>query len=280
MHVMILGGTGNIGAAIVNQLHQQGATLSVLCRSTASCQKAESMGATPLQGDLCDPTRWARHLQTADALVHVACNFDHAMAATDHHVTTAIIEQAKIRSAALKVLYTGGIWCFGSADEVITEQTQKAPVEAFRWMVENGQKLQNAQGLETQIIHPANVVSFDQQLIPSILHHELADTGSVRVPVDKIHHWPRVEVNNLAEMYVLALSGGAAGNEYLAAADGGTRLEDIAAPLMPEGSNPVEVLPIEYWTQKYGHWASGYACNQQVSSQHALDTLGWQAKHF
>ena len=79
MQVLILGGTGSIGAPVVRALVGRGHHVIALARSDSSATKAASLGANPLSGDIAAAERWLPALPPLDAVVHLACDFGSEM---------------------------------------------------------------------------------------------------------------------------------------------------------------------------------------------------------
>ncbi len=71
--ILVTGGTGNQGGAVLRALLQQGAKVHALCRSTQSeaAKAIAELGATLLQGDLDDPESYQAHLQNIDGIFSV-----------------------------------------------------------------------------------------------------------------------------------------------------------------------------------------------------------------
>jgi uncharacterized protein YbjT (DUF2867 family) len=72
VQVLILGGTGSIGAPVVRALVGRGHHVIALARSDSSATKAASLGANPLSGDIAAAERGLPALPPLDAVVHLA----------------------------------------------------------------------------------------------------------------------------------------------------------------------------------------------------------------
>lgn len=66
MNVLVTGGTGTVGSAVVKELGGRGVTVSVLTRDPAKLKDAK--GITPVQGDLLDPASVRRVFDGVDAV--------------------------------------------------------------------------------------------------------------------------------------------------------------------------------------------------------------------
>jgi uncharacterized protein YbjT (DUF2867 family) len=81
MRALVTGGSGFLGAYVVQELHRRGHEVAALARSTAAADKIYSLGAEPVLGDLDDPASIGEAFTaaSADALVNVASlGFGHA----------------------------------------------------------------------------------------------------------------------------------------------------------------------------------------------------------
>src|ERR1700759_286977 len=99
LRILLLGGTGSIGAAVVRELISRGHEVHGLARSQASALRLAGFGARPLPGDIASPETWPGRLPQLDAAVHAACEFDSDMGAVDRrlldHLLPALGAQAK-----------------------------------------------------------------------------------------------------------------------------------------------------------------------------------------
>ncbi|HET6167338.1 MAG TPA: NmrA family NAD(P)-binding protein [Marmoricola sp.] len=70
--IVVAGGTGELGTAVVRRLLAQGRDVAVIARSPASADRAERIGASTLAGDLRDPDSLAGICDGVDAVVATA----------------------------------------------------------------------------------------------------------------------------------------------------------------------------------------------------------------
>ena len=75
MRVLVLGGTGSIGAPVLRGLVARSHDVIALARSESSAAKIIGFGATPLRGDIGTPEQWIGKLPPLDAVVQLACDF-------------------------------------------------------------------------------------------------------------------------------------------------------------------------------------------------------------
>lgn len=72
MSVVVTGGSGVVGAALVRRLVSDGEAVSVLCRSPQAADVVRSLGAEPLVGDILDLGSLRAAFGGADLIYHVA----------------------------------------------------------------------------------------------------------------------------------------------------------------------------------------------------------------
>ena len=281
MKVLILGGTGLIGAAVTRELVCTGHQVRGLCRSSQAATRLASMGAEPLSGDLTRPTPWHEHLLWADVLIHVAASFCNQMAAIDDAVVSAIQKAGRKRKTPLRGIYTGGAWLYGeTGDRVAVETHPLIPIDAFAWMARNARLLEASPGLETAILHPAQVWTetggaFDRMLDQARYDHPIEIWGGLHI------RWPLVHADDLAVAYrLLAETPGLTGSFNIAS--------EAAAPLRrifheivkTSGHDGSYIVRSRDWVRRtHGPLAEGPALDQQMSAAKAQEVLGWTPRH-
>ncbi len=270
--VLVTGGTGNIGSAVVAELLQYDYQVSVLCRSEQSAEKALKLGAHVISGDIQQPEVWLEQLNQFDGLIHLACGFGEDMGQVDMALMRAVAQATAERDQTLTLLYTSGCWTYGNHSDLITEQTPKTSIPAFQWMLDSIAYLKQQPSIDLRVVSPVNVVDKEAPSVPPILLWELERMGQPCVPESEQLCWALVERGNLAELYRLVLEKGRAGEEYIAAGDEAVTVGGLGQQLSDQ---PVKVVPISEWQQVYGDWAQGYGLNQPFSSAKAIKELGW-----
>ncbi len=273
--VLVTGGTGNIGSAIVAELVQHDYRVSVLCRSEQNESRARLMGAEVVSGGIKEPAAWLEELEHFDALIHTACGFGQDMGLIDMQFMKAITEDSSKRLSPLILIYTSGCWVYGNSEQIISEQTAKTPLPEFQWMQDSIDFLQAQPTIDLRVVSPANVVSKAQKNVPLILHWELDRCGQPCIPSIAQLSWSLVERNNLAELYRLVLEKGQRGEEYIGSGQAKVNVAELAGQLSPL---PIKKVPIDEWCEHYGAWTEGYAMKQEFSSKKATTELGWQPR--
>lgn len=282
MRVLVLGGTGSIGGAVVRVLQERGHDVLALGRSAQACQALQKAGAIPVEGDIREPVNWIDVVQHVDGIVHSATVWGEDMGQVDRQLVEALLEKLKQDSSSTAFVYTGGCWLYGETGNVVaTENTLFKPPVSYAWSIPVIQMVLAASCARGMVIHPAMVYERNGGVFEHIFE-DARHLGYVRVIGGENVRWPLVHRDDLAHLYALMLERGKQGDVYNAAAIHGVPIgiitRTIARRLGIE-ADPV-VCDVETAKTEIGSWAEGYALDQQMSGQKATQTLGWRPKHL
>ena len=283
MQILVLGGTGSIGSAVVRQLIARGHAVLGLARSESSANRLAGVGASPILGDIASPEGWTGQLARVDAVIHAACDFDSEMGAIDRRLLDGLLPALGRQPNKPRFIYTGGCWLFGATgNEVATEEAALRPLPAFAWMVPHLRRILAAPEVDGIVIHPAMVYMADG----GVFHHFARDAAkhrAVRVVESESVRWPLVHRDDLANLYALALERAPAKSTYIGAANDGVRVGQIArafAKRFGTRDQEPQIMSAEAAADEWGEWARGYALDQRLSGAKAQRELGWQPVHL
>jgi nucleoside-diphosphate-sugar epimerase len=283
LRVLVLGGTGSIGSAVVRELVGRGHGVCGLTRSDASAAKLSQLGATPLTGDIAAPELWAAKLPPLDAVIHAACDFNVEMGALDRHLLDVLLPVLAAQPKKPRFIYTGGCWLFGATgDQVATEETPFRPLPAFAWMVPQLRRILEAPEIEGIVIHPAMVYAPGGGVFLRFAQ-EAVERDAIRVVGSENVHWPLVHSEDLATLYALALEHAPARSNYIGAGIEGLAVGRIArafARRFGTRHHDPEIVSAEAVAAELGAWARGYALDQRLSGAKARRELGWKPRHL
>jgi nucleoside-diphosphate-sugar epimerase len=283
VRVVVLGGTGSIGSALVRELVERGHDVWGLARSDNSAVKLNGFGATPVAGDIARPERWARRLPQVDAVVHAACDFSTEMGAIDARLLDVLLPSLAAQPEKPRFVYTGGGWLFGAtSDDVATEESPFRPLPAFAWMVPHLGRILEAAEVDGIVIHPA-MVYVPAGGVFRRFARDAVERDAVRVVEGEEVHWPLVHSEDLASLYALALERAPARSSYIGAAIEGLAVGRIARAFAKRfGRRRLEpqIISPDAIAAELGDWAKGYALGQRLSGAKAQRDLGWRPKHL
>jgi nucleoside-diphosphate-sugar epimerase len=283
VQVLILGGTGSIGAPVVRALVGRGHHVIALARSDSSATKVASLGANPLGGDIAAAERWLPALPPLDAVVHLACDFGSDMVDVDRRLLDGLLPHLAAQPNQARFIYTGGCWLFGATgNEVANEQSPFRPLQAFAWMVPHLQRVLETKGIAPIVIHPAMVYEPAAGVFAYFVA-EARKRRPIRVVGGEHVRWPLVHRDDLADLYVLALERGTSRTSYIGAAIPGLPVGRIARAIAQRfglRDHVPKIVSADAIAAELGDWARGRAMDQQLSGEKARRELGWMPVHL
>lgn len=282
MRILVLGGTGSIGSAIVACLVARGHAVTALARSKASAAKAAAMGAAPLHGDIAAPRAWVAARGACDAVIHAANTFGDDMAAIDRHLMEAMLGRLSRRDDAPALVFTGGCWLFGeSRGRAIDETAPFDTLPEFQWAVDHIGDLMRHDTVRGIAIHPGMVYDGTGGVFRHF-RDAARNGGPVRVVGDAGITWPLVHARDLAELYALAVERAERGGVYHGVVLDAVEAMDIARAVSRRFGLDDEprIVPADDFAAEHGDWARGYALSQRISGAKARRDLGWMPRHL
>ena len=164
MRVLVLGGTGSIGASVVRALISRRHEVLGLARSDSAASSLGAQGVQPVRGDVRWPEEWADLAESVDALVQVAGDFTADADSLGRNLISALLRRLHARNVGPPpaYIYTGGCWLYGNtADRVATEESPfDAPAE-WAWSIDHLNMILGAAQVRGIVIHPAMVYERD-----------------------------------------------------------------------------------------------------------------------
>lgn len=269
MQVFLTGGTGYIGSAVLRTLVSRGHGVTALVRSEASAAQVREAGATPLLGDLTDTDWLTDQVRAADAAVHAASPGDETTVAVDTSVAQAVT--TAFAGTGKAYVHTGGIWSYGT-NPAITEDSPLDPPELTAWRPGVEKIVLAGDGLRGQVVAPAVVYGHGAGL-PTLLAGPEVDLIG-----DGAQHWTTVHVDDLAELYLLALDHGRAGATYIGASGQNPTVRDMAEAAARSAEPRAEIRPqsVEETRARFGApLAEALLLDQQATGAAARAELGW-----
>jgi nucleoside-diphosphate-sugar epimerase len=266
--VLLTGATGFIGSAVLRALLAEGDDVTALVRSPESAAAVSALGATAVRGTMNDLTTVASAAAASDGVIHVASPGDASSAATEGAFVDAVL--GALHKTDIPFVTTGGVWVFGNGAD-LTEESPWNPPALTAWRGEVEDRVR-ASSVNTTIIAPALVYGPGGTGIPSLLLPD-AD-GNVRLVGDGHQHWSTVNVDDLADLYVLALKKAADDGYYLASSGQCPTVLEIATA----AAHGATIVPetVEETQGRFGvYFADALLLDQQASGAAARRDLGW-----
>ncbi|TAM76696.1 NAD-dependent epimerase/dehydratase family protein [bacterium] len=280
MNVFVIGATGYIGSAIAEALKAAGHQVLGSARSDEAKQRLRAAGVEPAAADITDPTSLIAPAERADAAIYVV---------QYNGPDGADVEGAALRSLVdalagtnKPLLYTSGVWIYGSTgDRVADEQSphDPTPLVAHRPQLERIVLDGVARGVHTVVIRPGDVYGRGRG-IPAMWIQSAKQGGAARFVGDGGSHWPVVHVEDLAQLYVLALTKAHAGSVYNAGDETAFTVREMAeaASHGAGARGNVAAWPLEQARQTLGAFADALVLDMRITSRKAREEIGWQPR--
>lgn len=286
MSIFITGASGFVGGTVARRLLAAGHSVRGLIRDPSKAEALKALGIEPVIGSLEDSSLLTREAQQSDGVIHAA-DSDHRAA------IEALIEG--LRDSGKPLLHTSGSSVIGDdalgnsvSEAIFDEETPMVvePVKQPRRDIELRVLAASAEGVRAVVICPSNIYGSGTGLNPrSVQIPFLVDDarkGRVVHTVGRgVNRWSNVHIEDVAELYLLALEKAPAGAFYFienGEASFGEIGEAIARRLK---LGPVESLTVEQATERWGkvHAHYTFGSNSRVRAKRARKELGWAPRH-
>jgi nucleoside-diphosphate-sugar epimerase len=274
MHIFLTGGTGYVGAAVLDALVRAGHRVDALVRNRERAARVQARGARPVIGDLSDPKTYAGTAALADGAIHTAFEYSPRGAEIDGTAVETLLRPVTGRERF--VIYTSGIWVLGNQQAPADETAALEPAAIVAWRPAREQRVLAAagDGLRTAVVRPGIVYGGSRGIVSDLLKD--AANGLVRVIGPGTNHWPLVYDRDLGELYLRIATTASASGVFHANDEGDERVNDIVTAIA--GHVPVRPsvrrVPLPEASKKLGPVAEALALDQVVRSPRAR-AIGW-----
>src|SRR5260221_9646696 len=113
MRVLLTGGTGYVGSAVLESLVRGGHHVDALVRNTEGAATVQARGAHPVLGDLSQPASWRGAAAAADGSIHAAAQSG-ARARQVDEMAVGVLPSAPPKGKRF-LGFTPGVWVLGPA---------------------------------------------------------------------------------------------------------------------------------------------------------------------
>ncbi|MET8989114.1 NAD-dependent epimerase/dehydratase family protein [Nonomuraea wenchangensis] len=290
MRVFVTGATGYIGGSVADRMLRTGHHVTGLARSPEKARMLERLGVTPVLGTLDDQPLLAEQAQAADAVVNAADS--------DHRGAVEALVEA-LAGSGKPLLHTSGSSIVGTdsrgepsgeifGEEIFDSQSswrpaddKEARVAIDRYVLAaSSRKVRSVVLCNTLIYGHGHGLSRDSVQIPA-LARQAHKTGTVRRIGAGRNIWSNVHIDDVADLYLLALDAAPAGSFYFVE-NGEASFADITAAIAEAlGLGSAEAWGIDAAIQEWGYEAAVFALgsNSRVRGERARAQLGWRPRH-
>lgn len=273
MRVFVTGATGYVGAAVVEALRAAGHGVLGLARSDDAAAKLGDAGAEALRGSLEDLDVLARGAREADAVIHAGATGRPGQDAVDTAAAGAMLDA--LEGSGKPFIYTSGLWVLGDTGGGVADEdapVRPAAIVAWRGNLERAVIDAGKRGIRSVVLRPG-VVYGRGGGTPGTFVSAARRKAVVRYVGDGRQRWPFVHVDDLADLYVLALDA-PAGTVLNAVSGPSLPVREVAEAAAEANGARAEAWPLDDARAVLGVYADALALDQQVSAERAR-SLGW-----
>ena len=274
MRIFLTGGSGYIGAAVLDAFVRAGHHVDALVRNSEKAAQVQARGGHPVLGDLSTAASYADSAAAADGVVHTAFEFSPRGPQVDATVLDTVLALPPVQGRFL--IYTSGVWVLGPAPAPADESAPINAMEISSWRPAHETRvLRAAHGyLRTAIVRPGIVYGGSRGIVGDVFKD--AANSLIRVIGTGENRWPLVYDRDLADVYVRIAEKPEASGIFHANDEGDERVNDIVTAISEHAKTTpsVRYVPISEARKKMGPYADALALDQVVRSPRAR-ALGW-----
>jgi nucleoside-diphosphate-sugar epimerase len=286
MKIFISGAGGFIGGTVARRLLDAGHSVRGLVRDTGKAEQLKALGIEPVVGSLEDSDLLVRGARSADGVINAADS--------DHLPTIEALVEG-LRGSGKPLLHTSGSSVIGDdargnrlSESIFDEDTPFVVEAAKQPRRDIDLRVLDAanEGIRAVVLCPSNIYGSGTGLNPSsvqipLLVDQARETNVVRIVGQGINRWSNVHIEDVAELYLLALHSAPAGAFYFIE-NGEASFAEIGDAI----ARRLKLGPVQSWTAEEAaeHWGKRYAyytfgSNSRVRAKRAGKELGWAPRH-
>ena len=282
MKVFLTGATGYIGSVVAEQLQQAGHTVTGLARSEAAAAKLRDRQIEPLLGDLKDIDQLAQAARQTDGVIHTAFMHDwgdfNSAVEVECRAVSAMV--GALEESGKPFVATSGTGVLGdTGDRLVDEETpiDWSIVPALRAKVEQiviGAAQRNVQGSILRL--PFFVYGRGGSVFLPMLFEDARQAGVVRYIGSGENKMSAVHVDDVGQLFVLALEKAPAGSIFHAGVESGITMKEIAEAISHNLNCQTTSISFDQASEAWGIAAAVLlSMNSQTSADKTIQ-LGWQ----
>lgn len=284
--ILITGITGYIGGTVAKKLLDKNYTVIGLIRNDVHAKELEAAGIETIVGNIHDEEVLQSAISNADAIIHNADSAD------DAYVADSIVKA--LEGSGKTFIFTSGSAIFGGKengeknDFVFTEDIPLQPrLEMASRVLINQHILQSARkNVRSIVIVPTMVygeglgIKKDSIQVPALIHFS-KEKGFGAYFGKGENIWSNVHIEDLADLYVLALEKAKAGSLYYAE-NGSSTIKNLAERISERYElQPAQSVTVQEAVNKFGPAGGyfGFASNSLCNADKARTELNWKPQH-
>ncbi len=226
--ILVTGGSGFVGSAVVRKLLDSDRSVRVLCRAGNNRQNLEGLDVEIVEGDLRDPAALSRAVANCTQLMHVAADYRLWVREPDslyqNNVTGSLnLFQAAVDAGVKRIVYTSSVATMGLNSD-LSPADEKTPV-SLRDMIGHYKRSKfiaedqirrriQEHNWPVVIVNPSTPIG-PRDIKPTPTGRLVLDAARGKIPAYVDTGLNVVHVDDVAEGHLLALERGQIGQRYI-----------------------------------------------------------------
>ncbi|PQA96877.1 epimerase [Chryseobacterium shigense] len=285
-NILITGITGYIGGTVAKKLLEKNYKVTGLVRNDTRIKELKSLGIEAIVGNIHDEEILRAAIADTDAIIHTADSADDAYAAD------SII--SALEGTGKTLIFTSGSAIFGGKengeknDFAYTEDFPLSPrLEMASRVLINQYILQSAKkNIRSIVIVPTMIygeglgLKKDSIQVPALIRFSQEKGFGVYFGKGE-NVWSNLHIEDLADLYVLALEKAKSGSLYYAE-NGSSTIRNLAENISKQYSlQPAQSVSIQEAVNTFGPAGGyfGFASNSVCNADKARKELGWNPQY-
>ena len=284
--ILITGITGYIGGTVAQKLLDKNYRVIGLIRNDSQAKELEAAGIETIVGNIHDEAVLRNAISNADAVIHNADSAD------DAYVADSIVNA--LEGSGKTFIFTSGSAIFGGkengekSDFVFTEDIPLQPrlEMASRVLINQYILLAAKKNIRSIVIVPTMVygeglgIKKNSIQLPALINFSKEKGFGVYFGKGE-NIWSNIHIEDLADLYVLALEKAKAGSLYYAE-NGSSTIKNLAEKISERFNlQPAQSVTVQEAVNTFGPAGGyfGFASNSLCSADKARIELNWKPQH-
>ena len=284
--ILITGITGYIGGTVTQKLLDKNYQVIGLIRNDSQAKELEAAGIETIVGNIHDEAVLRNAISNADAVIHNADSAD------DAYVADSIVNA--LEGSGKTFIFTSGSAIFGGkengekSDFVFTEDIPLQPrlEMASRVLINQYILLAAKKNIRSIVIVPTMVygeglgIKKNSIQLPALINFSKEKGFGVYFGKGE-NSWSNIHIEDLADLYVLALEKAKAGSLYYAE-NGSSTIKNLAEKISERFNlQPAQSVTVQEAVNTFGPAGGyfGFASNSLCSAYKARVELSWKPQH-
>ncbi|OYX52055.1 MAG: NAD-dependent epimerase [Sphingomonas sp. 32-66-10] len=283
MKILVIGATGYVGSHIAQRMARAGHEVSGIARSASGAARVTGLGAHPVIGDLTDLATLDQAISDSEAVVYAA----QLLLEPEHDTLAALVE--RLAGSGKSLIFTSGTGVVSQKTDGDWSEASFAEDDDFvpsKWLarrVETETLVRSAvdRGVRAMVVRPPMIWGNGGCGLIEAFYASAARTGEVCYLGRGLNLYSNVHVEDLAEVYALAIERGTPGALYHCVS-GEVAHRTLAERVAQQLGCPARSVGFEEAVEIWGKFLALIIMStcSRTRAPRARSELGWTPRHL